>query len=78
MCDSCPTNAEPDDDRLTWRDLDTETAELLRHDQAKTRDLPSLEELAAGFAPTYQCTYINCTDVAVQGHVCIRHERRIA
>lgn len=78
MCDSCPTNAELGDDEITWRDLDAETAELLRHDATKTRDLSSLEELAAGFAPTYRCTYIDCTDVAVQGHVCVRHERRIA
>lgn len=79
MCDSCPTNADPDDDGVTWRDMDAGTAELLRHDATKPRrNLPSLEELAAGFAPTYQCTYLDCTDVAVQGHVCIRHERRIA
>lgn len=39
MCDSCPTTTEPDDDRLTWRDMDAGTAELLRHDQTKTRHI---------------------------------------
>lgn len=77
MCRACSYPAY--DGEPTCRDMDAGTAELLHHDATKPRrDIPSLEELAAGFAPTYQCTYIDCTDVAIQGHVCIRHERRIA
>lgn len=27
------------------------------------------------YSKAYQCTFIGCTDVAVQGHVCVKHER---
>ncbi len=27
---------------------------------------------------SYQCTVIDCTDIAVERHLCIRHQRRTA
>ena len=50
MCDACPTSTDPDDDGITWRDMDAGTAELFRSDAAKPRrDVPRLDEVAAGF-----------------------------
>lgn len=47
MCRAC--NHPAYDGEPTCRDLDAETAELLRHDATKRHDLPGLEELAVGF-----------------------------
>lgn len=78
MCSDCSPNWEP----MTPRE--SADLEVFDNEPPKVRPAVSREqlaELAKGFAPVppeRQCGYVGCEYEAVNSHVCVRHERRVA